>query len=59
MFAGTIAEVYGFDLDALTPVAARIGPEVSLIHTPLPLSEIPADSQTAAFSMQASSGLMF
>ena len=35
MFGGTAAGVYRFDLDALTPVAARIGPPVELVHTPL------------------------
>jgi predicted TIM-barrel fold metal-dependent hydrolase len=35
MFAGNIAGVYGFDLDALAPVAKRVGPLVSDVHTPL------------------------
>ena len=35
MLAGNAAEIYGFDLDALTPVAARIGPPVAEVHTPL------------------------
>jgi predicted TIM-barrel fold metal-dependent hydrolase len=35
MLAGTAAGVYHFDLDALTPVAARVGPPVSLVHTSL------------------------
>ena len=26
MLAGTAARVYGFDVDALAPIAARIGP---------------------------------
>jgi predicted TIM-barrel fold metal-dependent hydrolase len=35
MLAGVAAGVYGFDLEALTPVAGRIGPLVSEVHTPL------------------------
>jgi predicted TIM-barrel fold metal-dependent hydrolase len=35
MLAGTAAELYGFDLDALVPVAERVGPPVELVHTPL------------------------
>lgn len=35
MLAGTAASVYGFDVEALTPIAARIGPLVSEVHTPL------------------------
>jgi predicted TIM-barrel fold metal-dependent hydrolase len=35
LFAGTAARVYRFDLEALTPIAARIGPPVALVHTPL------------------------
>jgi hypothetical protein len=35
MFAGTAAELYGFDLDALVPIAERVGPPVELVHTPL------------------------
>jgi predicted TIM-barrel fold metal-dependent hydrolase len=35
LLAGTAAEVYQFDLDALTPVAARIGPPVAAVHEPL------------------------
>jgi predicted TIM-barrel fold metal-dependent hydrolase len=35
LLAGTAAEVYKFDLDALTPIAARVGPPVDAVHTPL------------------------
>jgi len=35
MFAGVAANVYGFDLETLTPLAARIGPVVAEVHTPL------------------------
>jgi predicted TIM-barrel fold metal-dependent hydrolase len=35
LLAGTAADVYGFDLEALTPTAERIGPPIDLVHTPL------------------------
>jgi predicted TIM-barrel fold metal-dependent hydrolase len=35
MLAGTAAAVYGFDLEALTPLAARIGPKLADVHAPL------------------------
>jgi predicted TIM-barrel fold metal-dependent hydrolase len=46
MLAGTAADVYHFDLDALTPVAQAIGPPVELVHTPL--AEMP-ESVGSAF----------
>src|SRR6478752_3074286 len=42
------AEVYGFDLDALAPVAERVGPTVAEVA--VPLDEIPADSRSIAFA---------
>jgi hypothetical protein len=35
LFAGTAASVYRFDLEALAPIAARVGPPLELVHTPL------------------------
>ena len=35
MLGGTAADVYGFDLDALTPIAMEIGPTLAEIHAPL------------------------
>lgn len=35
MVGGNAAELYGFDLDALVPVAQRIGPTVEEVHRPL------------------------
>jgi predicted TIM-barrel fold metal-dependent hydrolase len=35
LLAGNAAGVYGFDLDALTPIAEKIGPSVEEVHTPL------------------------
>jgi predicted TIM-barrel fold metal-dependent hydrolase len=45
MVGENAAKVYGFDLDALAPVAARIGPSVSDTARPLPVDEIPADAR--------------
>jgi predicted TIM-barrel fold metal-dependent hydrolase len=46
MFAGNAGHVYGFDLDALTPVAQRVGPTLEEIHTPLDRAPV---SNSAAF----------
>ncbi len=35
MLGGNAARVYGFDIDALVPIAKEIGPSVELVHTPL------------------------
>ena len=35
MVGGNAARVYGFDLDALAPVAARVGPLVDEVARPL------------------------
>lgn len=42
MLAGNIARLYGFDLDALVPVAQRIGPGVEWTHTPITAEEFAA-----------------
>ena len=44
---GNAARVYGFDLDALAPLAARIGPMVAEVDTPLDV--VPADARSTAF----------
>ena len=46
ILAGTAAEVYGFDLEALVPVAKRIGPTVEELA--VPLDALP-DSHSPAF----------
>ena len=35
MLGGNAAELYGFDLEALRPIAQRIGPRVAEIADPL------------------------
>ena len=44
----TAAEVYGFDLDLLAPIAARVGPRVDEVA--VPLDAVPADSGSLAFT---------
>ncbi len=44
MVGGNAARVYGFDLDALAPIAARIGPCVDDVARPLDSSDIPQES---------------
>jgi predicted TIM-barrel fold metal-dependent hydrolase len=41
ILAGTAGRLFGFDLDALVPVAERVGPTVQSVHTPLPPAEYP------------------
>jgi predicted TIM-barrel fold metal-dependent hydrolase len=45
------AGVYGFDLDLLAPVAARVGPRVDEVN--VPLERVPADSHSVAFAGEA------
>jgi predicted TIM-barrel fold metal-dependent hydrolase len=40
ILAGNIADVYGFDLDKLVPIAKRIGPTVAEISVPVDPSEL-------------------
>jgi len=47
------AKVYGFDVDALAPVAAKVGPTVDEVK--VPLDEPPKDSGSPAFTRQSSS----
>ncbi|MCU1456384.1 MAG: amidohydrolase [Actinomycetia bacterium] len=42
ILAGNAAEVYGFDLDALVPIAKRVGPRVADVHTPLTAADVAA-----------------
>lgn len=47
VLAGNAAAVYGFDLDALAPLAAKAGPTVDELNTPL--DTIPSDATSPAF----------
>ena len=41
MVGGNAAALYGFDLDALAPVAARVGPTRDELAIPLALDDVP------------------
>lgn len=47
LLGGTAADVYGFDLDALAPLAAQFGPTHDEVA--VPLEGVPADSKSPAF----------
>jgi hypothetical protein len=42
MLGGNAARLYGFDLDALAPLAQRFGPSVEEIHRPRQKDNVPA-----------------
>ena len=45
MLAGNAAVTYGFDLDALAPIAARVGPRVDEVATPLEIGDVPEGAE--------------
>lgn len=45
MLGANAARVYGFDLDALTPIAQRIGPRVADVDRPLQKGEVPKEAE--------------
>ena len=45
MLARNTAEVYGFDLEALAPIAARVGPTKAEIAQPLELDTLPLEAR--------------
>ena len=52
MAGGNAARVYGFDLDALAPVAARVGPSVADLSLPIQRDDIPDEAlRCPAFAM--------
>jgi predicted TIM-barrel fold metal-dependent hydrolase len=60
MLATNAAEVYGFDLDALAPIAARVGPKVTDVAQPLEQlpkgsTRCPAFAEAAAMGMREGS----
>jgi hypothetical protein len=44
MVGGNAAELYGFDLDALAPLAAQFGPSPAEVAEPLPPEDIPDEA---------------
>lgn len=53
MVGGNAAALYRFDLDALAPLAARIGPTVAEVAEPL--EAVPVGARSAAFDADATS----
>jgi hypothetical protein len=54
MVGGNAARLYGFDLDALAPLAAQVGPSVREVARPLPPGEVPAEAMRCpAFAAHA------
>jgi len=45
MLGRNAAALYGFDLDLLAPIAARVGPTVAEVDDPLPLASLPEDAE--------------
>jgi hypothetical protein len=45
MVGQNAAAVYGFDLDALAPIAATVGPTVADVARPLADEDIPAEAR--------------
>jgi predicted TIM-barrel fold metal-dependent hydrolase len=50
IFTDNAVEVYRFDAEALAPLAARIGPSVAEVATPVTQGEIPRDALSPAFT---------
>ena len=57
MVSTNAADLYGFDLDALAPLASEVGPRVEEVARPIGAEEIPTDSYSPAFTL-ASVGTM-
>jgi hypothetical protein len=56
LLAGTAAKVYKFDLEALTPIAARVGPPADGIHEPL--AELPNSVGSPFWEPEPLTGLL-
>lgn len=50
MLGTNAAELFGFDLDTLSPLVERIGPRPEDVAVPLPPDELPRDSMSMAFA---------
>ena len=49
MLGGNSADLYGFDLEKLAPLAAKFGPTPEEVAQPLLPDEIPSKVHTGAF----------
>jgi predicted TIM-barrel fold metal-dependent hydrolase len=52
LLAGNAAECYGFDLDRLDAIAARVGPTVDEVRAPLQPEQYPTDTTCNAFERE-------
>ena len=50
MLGENAAALFGFDLDALAPIAEKVGPTPEDVSKPLAPEEIPKDAMTMAFT---------
>lgn len=53
MVSTNAADLFGFDLDALAPLAAEHGPKVEEVARPLDPEDYPTDSYSPAFTLRA------
>ena len=53
MVSTNAADLFGFDLDALAPLAAEAGPEVDEVARPIDPEDYPPDSYSPAFTLRA------
>ena len=51
MVSTNAAGLYGFDLDALAPLASEVGPRVEEVARPIAAVEIPTDSYSPALTL--------
>jgi predicted TIM-barrel fold metal-dependent hydrolase len=52
ILGGNAARVFGFDLTALAPLAAEIGPTIDDVNTPLDVAALPADDHCETFTQR-------
>lgn len=45
LLGGNAARLYGFDLEALAPIAARVGPRVADVDVPLRAGDVPIEAE--------------
>ena len=53
MVSTNAADLFGFDLDVLAPVAAEVGPKVDEVARPLDPEDYPPDSYSPAFTLRS------
>ena len=53
MVSTNAADLFGFDLDALAPLAAEFGPKVEEVARPLDTKDYPTDSYSPAFTLRS------